>query len=257
MCGFGFVGGYLRAYEQLVPRELLVVIPVYNEDQCIGQVLKEWKDELDRSAIDYGILLIDDGSSDATPMILEQWRNSGGGGRIEVASHANRGHGQTCLEGYRIACERGIPWVFQIDSDGQCDPAFFAALWAERQGRDVVYGYRARRKDGLKRVLASILVKAVLRASARVRCVDANVPYRLMRTENLRPLVDSIPSDFDLANIALAVQIKRANWREASVPIVFRPRMAGEASVPLTRFARKACELAVQVRQLPVPAGLK
>ena len=83
--------------------------------------------------------------------------------------------------------------------------------------------------------------------------MDANVPYRLMRTENLRPLVDSVPPDFDLANIALAVQIRRTGWREASVPIVFRPRTGGEPSVPVSRFAHKACELSRRLRALPYP----
>jgi hypothetical protein len=170
--------------------------------------------------------------------------------------HANRGHGQTCLEGYRIACDRRISWVFQIDSDGQSDPTFFSAVWAARHGHDVVYGYRAKRNDGLKRVLASVLVKAVVRAISGAVCIDANVPYRLMRTENLRSLVDSIPSHFDLANIALAVQIQRAAWREASVSIVFRSRAGGEPSVPVSRFARKAVELFRRLRSLPSPASL-
>jgi hypothetical protein len=66
-------------------------------------------------------------------------------------------------------------------------------------------------------------------------------------------LVESIPSEFDLANIALAAQIQRAGWREASVAIVFRPRAGGEPSVPLSRFAHKAIELFLQLRQLPKP----
>jgi len=71
-----------------------------------------------------------------------------------------------------------------------------------------------------------------------------------MCTEKLSPLLESIPSDFDLANIALAVQIKRAGWRECVVPIVFRARAGGEPSVPLVRFARKAVELMAGVRHL-------
>jgi dolichol-phosphate mannosyltransferase len=234
-----------------VPTELLVIIPAFNEERCVASVLDEWTAELERAGADYSILVIDDGSTDATPEVLHNWKHDHPAVRLEVMRHANRGHGQTCLEGYLIACDRQIPWVFQIDSDGQCDPAFFSAVWAARHSHDVVYGQRAKRKDGLKRVLASILVKAVVRAASGADCIDANVPYRLMRTENLRPLVDSIPPDFDLANIALAVQIKRACWREAVVSIVFRPRAAGEASVPLTRFAAKARELIAQLKSLP------
>jgi dolichol-phosphate mannosyltransferase len=236
-----------------VPAELLVIIPAFNEERSVGAVLDEWTRELDRSGAAYSILLIDDGSTDSTQEVLSDWKQRHPSTHIEIMRHANRGHGQTCLEGYRIACDRKIPWVFQIDSDGQCDPAFFAAVWAARHGHDAVYGYRAERKDGLKRILASVLVKAVVRAATGVECVDANVPYRLMRTDQLRLLVDSIPADFDLANIALAVQIRRAGWREASVPIVFRPRAGGEPSVPVSRFARKAFELFRRLRALPYP----
>lgn len=231
--------------------ELLVVIPVYNEERSVGLVLEEWAGELGRCGIDYGVLFLDDGSTDATPEVLSNWKRGHPSTCVEIMRHTNQGHGQTCILGYRIACERKVPWVFQIDSDGQCDPAFFARMWVTRGGYEVVYGYRAKRKDGLKRILASVLVKAVVRVSAGVECIDANVPYRLMRTEYLRPLLDSIPPEFDLANIALATQIRRAGWREVAVPIVFRPRTGGEPSVPLAKFAQKALQLFLQLKLLP------
>lgn len=236
-------------------RELLVVVPVFNEEECIDLVLREWIGELDRSGIDYGLLLLDDGSTDRTSAILGKWLNGRADGCLEVLRQTNRGHGQTCLEGYRVAGDRKIPWVLQIDSDGQCDPAYFSAVWAQRNENDVVYGCRAQRRDGWKRVLASALVKIVVNVSSGADCIDANVPYRLMRTQNLRPLVNSIPSDFDLANIALSVQLKRAGWRECSVNIVFRPRAGGESSVPLSRFAVKALELYRQLSCLPDPVA--
>ena len=242
-----------EAYDGPVARELLVVLPVYNEERCLDAVLCEWLCELDKSGLDYGVLLMDDGSTDGTAAIMQRWVQERADSRIQSERHDNMGHGQTCLEGYRRACEQGVPWVLQIDSDGQCDPECFLQLWNKRHGHDVVYGQRVRRLDGWKRVLASALVGVVVRAASGANCVDANVPYRLLRTANLRPLVDCIPSDFDLANIALAVQLKRANWREASVPIVFRPRAGGEPSVPLSRFVVKAFELLFQLRLLPHP----
>jgi hypothetical protein len=116
-------------------------------------------------------------------------------------------------------------------------------------------GHRTERLDGWQRVLASRLVRAVVRMATGARCVDANVPYRLMTTHGLLPLVDSVPSSFALANIALAVQLQRASWREAQVPIVFRPRAGGEPTVPLTRFAEKALELIYQLLLLPRPVS--
>ncbi|MFM8885571.1 MAG: glycosyltransferase family 2 protein, partial [Chthoniobacterales bacterium] len=208
----------------------------------MDSVVEEWSAALDRSGADYNILLLDDGSTDRTPAILDGWKSKSTNNRIRIQRHDNRGHGQTCLEGYRLACDLGAEWVLQIDSDGQCDPKYFAELWAKRHGNDVVYGNRAERRDGWKRVLATKLVRLVVRLASGADCIDANVPYRRMRTKNLRPHVDSIPPDFDLANIALAVQLKRSKWREASVPIVFRPRAGGEPSVPLSRFMGKATE---------------
>ena len=233
--------------------ELFVIVPCFEEEQCLESVLQEWIDELDRTGVDYKVLLLDDGSTDGTAALIRRWVQNRLDGRITAIRHANMGHGQTCLAGYRQACLSGAAWVFQIDSDGQCDPAYFREVWERREGHDVVYGHRLERLDGWQRVLASRLVRAVVRMSTGARCVDANVPYRLMTTNGLLPLVDSVPSGFDLANIALAVQIQRAGWREAQVPIVFRPRAGGEPTVPLTRFVGKALELIYQLLLLPRP----
>jgi len=234
-----------------VPPKLAIVVPVYNEERCVETVLREWQDTVSEIEPNYCFLLFDDGSTDRTLSRIKSWAAEQKPGTSRVISRANRGHGQTCLEGYRMACDLGVEWVLQIDSDGQCDPKFFADLWAKRIGHDVIYGKRVKRMDGWKRILASMLVRVVVRLASGADCIDANVPYRLMRTKNLRQLVESIPPDFDLANIALAVQIKRAGWQEASMAIVFSPRSGGEPSVPLSRFAGKALELFAQLTRLP------
>lgn len=236
-----------------MPPKLAIVLPVFNEERCIENVLWEWQPTISQTEPSYCFLLFDDGSTDRTLSLIESWAARQKPGTCRVFSRRNRGHGQTCLEGYRMTCDLGVEWVLQIDSDGQCDSKFFADLWAKRIGHDVIYGKRVKRMDGWKRILATKLVRLVVRFASGADCIDANVPYRLMRTKNLRPLVDSIPPEFDLANIALAVQLKRAKWREASVPIVFRPRAGGEPSVPLTRFAGKAVELFGQLALLPRP----
>src|SRR5437764_12833524 len=104
--------------------ELLVVLPVFNEHESIRKVIIEWNRELQKSTRDFTIVAIDDGSTDDTLKILEKIQGELGG-RLEVFSRENRGHGQTCLQGYRLAVERSVPYVFQLDSDGQCDPQYF------------------------------------------------------------------------------------------------------------------------------------
>lgn len=229
--------------------QLLVVMPVFNEQASIEKVIRDWFAELDERVGDFRLLAIDDGSVDAT---LEKLRMLSDelGSRLEIRSRPNRGHGQTCLEGYRIAAEQGVPHILQIDSDGQCDPAFFEAFWEIREPYDVIYGKR-RREDGLRRIAASIVLRWLLRMTQGVNCADPNVPYRLMRTAVCAPIAARIPEHFFLANVALAVLLRRTgNIRHGEVPIRFRERSGGEPSVPLSRFASRAIELVLQLRQL-------
>ena len=243
-----------------VPVELLIVVPVYNEQASVAAVVDEWFPTVAAQVASFRFLVIDDGSTDGTRPVLESLR-ARYGERLEIVGHSNRGHGQTCLEGYRTAVARGVPFVFQIDSDGQCDPRFFGGLWARRNTCDAVYGRRARRNDGWRRVLASVVVRLLLLSAFRVNCVDANVPYRLMRTAALRQALARIPADFVLANIALAVLLRQdARVRHGSVPIRFRARSGGEPSVRLDRFGSKAAELYRQLQAMsrlpetPAPA---
>lgn len=238
----------------MVPPELLAVMPVYNEQTAVGKVVREWFPALAAQTPDFTFLAINDGSTDKTLATLQALRAEFGP-RLEILDRPNRGHGQSCLQGYRIALERGVPHVFQLDSDGQCDPRFFAAFWARRDRCDVIYGRRTRRDDGRARVVVSAVERVFLRVLFGVNCVDANVPYRLMRTAALAPFLDRIPPTFRLGNIALAVLLRKdPAIRQGDVPIRFRARDGGEPMVRLGGFAPKALELYRQLRGLLRPS---
>jgi len=230
--------------------ELILVMPVFNEQASVRKVVLEWFQEVENWTEHFVFLAINDGSTDGTLRILQRLRRQLGD-RFEVLDQENKGHGQSCLAGYRVACQREVPFVFQIDSDGQCDPQYFFKFWRQRDQCDVVYGSRKRRDDGWRRVVASQILRLTLLAVAGCNCLDANVPYRLMRTWNLAPKLDKIPPGFFLANVALAVLLKRdVSWRHGVVPIRFRERYGGEPSVRLGKFGEKAKELNSQLRAL-------
>lgn len=229
--------------------ELLVVLPVYNEQESIIHVLNQWIPELERVVKNYRILAIDDGSTDSTLAILKNLQSSASG-KLEIFSRSNLGHGQTCIQGYKIAIDRSIPYILQIDSDGQSNPKFLADFWGRRTDYDVIYGVR-RRFDGPARVLASKTMRILLRVLEGVNCVDANVPYRIMDSRSCAESIRLIPEGISLANVALAVVLKRdPQIRHGAVPIDFPPRFGGEPSVALSSFAWKAIELFTQLRQL-------
>lgn len=112
----------------MLPPELLIVMPVYNEQASVRKVVLEWFQEVENWTEDFVFLALDDGSNDGTPRVLARLREQLGP-RLEIVTQPNAGHGRTCLRGYQMAVERGIPFIFQIDSDGQCDPQYFFRFW--------------------------------------------------------------------------------------------------------------------------------
>ena len=228
--------------------ELAVIIPVFNEQDSIQKVIHEWVSALEECAKDYVILAIDDGSRDNSLAILYQLQKEYQT-RILVVTRPNRGHGQTCLEGYRYADQLGARFVFQIDSDWQCDPRYFPAFWDVRHQALVISGIRTTRDDGWKRIIVTKTLRLMLLLAFRVDCPDANVPYRLMQTEFIQGSVAQIPDDFHLSNVALAVLLRKDKAvTHIFIPIGFRERFGGEPSVKLPLFGRKAIELYRDIR---------
>lgn len=226
-----------------LPPELAVVIPIYNEQDAIQKVIQEWIPAIEKWCPNFVILAIDDGSRDHSLAILQQLQTQFGT-RLMIISRPNRGHGQSCLEGYHKAGELGARFVFQIDSDWQCDPHYFSVFWQLRNQALVVSGIRKSRDDGWKRMVVTKILRMMLLLAFRVDCPDANVPYRLMQTDRIQKAIRQIPVDFHLANVALAVLLRRdKSVTHTYVPIGFRERYGGEPSVKLPLFGRRAVEL--------------
>ncbi len=230
--------------------ELAVVMPVYNEEATIAGVLGEWTAALGQLGIAYVILPVNDGSRDGTAATLRQLAEAHPG-RVEPVDKANAGHGQACRTGYELAVAHGAAWTLQIDSDGQCDPGYFAEFWQSRAGADVIVGLRRTRDDGFLRVLISAACRVATSALAGLDLKDANVPYRLIRTEALARALARIPADFDMQNVALTLALKRdrsLRWRYT--PIHFRDRQGGTNSINLRRILRMGLTLVTDLHRI-------
>jgi dolichol-phosphate mannosyltransferase len=230
--------------------ELVVVMPMYNERASVKKVVTEWFQEVAHWTEDFIFIAINDGSRDDSLIILRKLQERLGE-RFHIIDQSNKGHGQSCLEGYRLAAQLGAEFVLQIDSDGQCAPQYFFRLWRLREDADVIYGVRTRRDDGFLRLAVSMVLRLFILGAYHAFCPDANVPYRLMRVSVVLDAVNRIPPDFFLANVALAIILARtAGCRHSYVSIRFRERYGGEPTVKASVFARKAVELHKQMRIL-------
>ena len=221
-------------------------MPVYNEEEAITSVVEEWQKALIASKVPYTLCILNDGSKDGTLNILKGFAAKYP--QIKLIDKPNTGHGQTCLTGYRMALQNGADWIFQIDSDGQCDPKYFAEVVKLSDTHKAIYGMRETRDDGLKRTLISKFVTLFTFAATGQWIKDANVPYRFIHKSIMVNITEKVPADFHLANIYVSVLTNRQEkikW----VNIHFRDRSGGSPSVKTFSFVKHGFKLFKQLRE--------
>ena len=216
-------------------KDVAVVIPVFNEEKLIGECINEWLNVLDSVNLNYEILIIDDGSSDATISIVETY---GDNQNVQLIIKQNEGHGPTILAGYKRAV--GIAeWVFQADSDNEISPNQFSALWSRRQGQDAVIAWRQGRDQTTVRRLVTFFARVTTKVLFRCHLRDVNIPFRLIRSETLTILLKKIPSDTFAPNIALSGALSLMNYQVEECPVIFNERIVGESSLSNLGAVRK------------------
>jgi dolichol-phosphate mannosyltransferase len=211
-------------------RDLSIVIPVYNEADCIDDVLRDWIAVLETQGLDFELVVLNDGSRDATAEQLKAWQSSA---RVRVISKPNEGHGPTILRGYAEAVE-AADWVFQVDGDNEVRASAFPAFWARRMEFDFLFGIRTDRVQSPARRAISAVSRQVVRLFGGRGVTDVNVPYRLMRAACLRPMLRLIPPDTFAPNVIIAGLAARSGCRILNLPVPHVRRRTGAGS--LTRW---------------------
>jgi glycosyltransferase involved in cell wall biosynthesis len=202
----------------------LVLIPAFNEAGRIEPVIRGIKEHLP----DADILVVDDGSTDATAAVSRQ---SG----AMVISHAfNLGVGTALQTGYKYALKAGYHSLVQLDGDGQHDPAQINLLLSalEKTRADLVIGSRFLpdsnhsmtypRKTGVR------LFAWLLSVLIHERITDPTSGFRAMSQRVLQFCTQDIYG-FDYPDADFLLTLHRAGYRLSEVPIEVKPRMSGKS----------------------------
>ncbi len=216
--------------------KLYLVIPAYNEQEMIRSVIEEWYPQVEMTGPESRLVIVDDGSTDNTPLILKEEEEKRP--QLIVKRKENSGHGATILLGYRFAIREGADYIFQTDSDGQTDPAEFRAFWEKRAKYDMIVGHRNRRQDGLGRIIVTKVLKLVILLCFHVWVKDANTPFRLMKAQTLREEMKYVPREYFLANVLISVIYAKHQHRVCYIPISFRPRQGGKNFINIRRIVK-------------------
>jgi dolichol-phosphate mannosyltransferase len=211
--------------------EVQLVMPVYNEEACIGEVVGKWSRQLEDTlgAGNFKMTIVNDGSRDRTGRILDEL--AGKFSCLDIVHQKNGGHGSAVLTGYRRAVAGDAAWVFQTDSDDQFDPVDFGNLWANRDRSEFILGCRQVRHDALHRKVITRIAKSLNLLLFGVYVPDANIPYRLMKRETLKTMLAELKEDVFAPNIFLSVIARRRGVDTLDIPVSHYERETGTVSI--------------------------
>lgn len=211
---------------------LTVVIPVYDEEAVLPLMVQRLRPVLDGLGESYEVLVVDDGSGDSTPIILQRERRGWPQLRV-VRLRANSGHQAALSAGLSRALGR---WVATLDADLQDPPELLPEMLAAARTHDadVVYGVRTDRSTDtlFKRLTAQGYYRMMRRlVGAHVRA-DAG-DYRMMSRATVEA-VNALPEH----NRVLRLVVPALGFPSAEVSYRREPRAAGRTKYPLSRMIR-------------------
>ena len=223
--------------------DVLVVIPAFNERECIAGVVDEVR------GAGFDCLVVDDGSRDDTAVIASDH------GAAVVQLPINLGVGGALRTGFRYAVDHGFATVVQVDADGQHVADHIRHLLAALDARaadgrplDMVVGSRfaggADYQMTYIRRLCVRLLSFVIRRSGKVRITDPTSGFRAIRS----PLLEAFAADFPahyLGDTFEAVLVAaRRGYRLGEIGVEMRERQGGRPSADLSALVQsmlRAC----------------
>lgn len=203
-----------------MPPELTVILPVYNEEDCIEQVLRELFAALDALDGETEVIAVDDGSGDATPGILRRIAAGRPGMRI-LRLEPNAGQSAAMGAAFKAAGGRRI---VTLDADGQNDPADIPLLLEKLDGHDVCCGYRRNRRDTAAKRLGSRIANNLRRRILHDDIIDTGCTLKAFRAWVVKDLAMWKGMHRFLPILA---RLKGAGI--CQVPVNHRPRVGGSS----------------------------
>jgi dolichol-phosphate mannosyltransferase len=218
-----------------VPR-LSVVVPVFNEEDVLPLFAERIRPVLDQLGVAYEMLAVDDGSTDATPVVLELMRRNWSQLRV-IRLRRNSGHQNALTAGLHRA--RG-QYVVSIDVDLQDPPEVIAEMLrlAETAGLDVVHGVRTDRSTDspFKRWTAGLYYRLVRRVVGTP--VPANAgDFRLLSRTAVDALID-LPEHRPVYRLL----VPWLGLPSGEVAYARERRAAGRSKYPITKMIRLAVD---------------
>lgn len=216
--------------------ELSIVIPVYNEEENVEPLIEEINVAVRPLRKSYEIVVVDDGSRDATFSVLAGLREREPHLRVV---RLKRNFGQTAAIAAGLAYADG-DIVVLMDGDAQNDPKDIPALLRElKKGNDLVCGWRSNRQDPFfSRRLPSMIANHLISWTTQVRTHDYGCTLKAMR----RDVAKNLKLYGEMHRFIPAIAYERGA-RVTELKVNHRPRLRGSSKYGIARTLRVILDL--------------
>ena len=216
--------------------DLSVVIPVYNEEENIEPLIHEISATVSPQIRQYEVIIVDDGSRDATFQVLSRLHQQEPHLRV---IRLKRNFGQTAAIAAGLAYAQG-DMVVMMDGDGQNDPGDIPELLAElANGNDLVCGWRSPRQDPFwSRRLPSVIANGLISRATQIKLHDYGCTFKALRGE----LAKSLKLYGEMHRYIPAIAYERGA-RIAELKVHHRPRLRGKSNYGVGRTLRVILDL--------------
>jgi undecaprenyl-phosphate 4-deoxy-4-formamido-L-arabinose transferase len=222
-----------------------VVIPVFNEEQNLSDLLRRCLDACSRTESPFEIILVDDGSTDASPQIIAQATEQGEGRIVGVLLNHNYGQHAAVMAGF--AESRG-DIVVTLDADLQNPPEEIPRLVEKMaEGYDVVGTIRVPRHDPLFRRVASRIVNHVARRATGVTMHDYGCMLRAYR----RHVVDAMLQCHERSTF-IPVLANNFARRATEIEVHHAERADGDSKYSLWKLVNLQFDLLTSMTTFPL-----
>ncbi len=221
-----------------VQPELSIIIPAYNEEPAISQVLEEICSEPALQGAE--IVVVDDGSTDATCEQVQQFQ------RVHLIRHPhNQGYGSALRSGVKSSTGKYVLW-FDADGQHRVEDLVTVAETLQREELDFCIGARetnsyqpALRKPG------KFILRAAVRLAAGPSVKDFNSGLRGFKRDVIKRYLHLLPRGFGASTTTTLIMIERG-YIGKEVPIVVQNRI-GKSSVNQLRDGAKTLMLVLRI----------
>ncbi len=223
---------------------LSVVVPVFNEQESLIQLIDELKAGIGSSVASFEIILVDDGSTDDSWRLIMELSQAASAvnapdSRVPVSGirlRRNFGKAAALTAGMKIATGE---LILMLDADLQDDPAEFPELLRQiHAGFDVVNGWKERRLDPWHKVYPSKVFNWMVGAMSGLKLHDHNCGLKLFRSEVAREI-----RIYGELHRFIPVLAHARGFKVAEVAVNHRPRQHGHSKYGVRRFLRGLLDL--------------